>query len=118
MSTVVVDMALCDKTHKITVKLKEDGNLSLHIATDCENIKEYARVLGDTLTIADVTDWMNSKVYNQKNCSAASITCLTPAGIMNAAWLELGMISKTRAADVRANCVRFVREGEDKLIGE
>ncbi len=115
---MIVDMALCNKTHKITVKTKEDGNLSLHIATDCENIKEYAERLGDTLTLDDVTDWMNSKVYDKGNCSVASITCLTPAGIMSAAWLELGMISKSRAEETKANCVRFVREGEDKLIGE
>lgn len=118
MATVVVDMALCDKTHKITVKLKDDGNLSLHIATDCENIKEYAKRLGDTLTVGDVTDWIGSKVYDQENCSAASITCLAPAGIMNAAWLEMGMVSKSRAENVRANCVRFVREGENKLIDD
>ena len=116
MTTVVVDMALCDKTHKITVRLKEDGDLSLHIATNCENIREYAKRLGDTVTVTDVTDWMSSKIYNQENCSAASITCLAPAGIMSAAWIELGMISKNRAEEVRANCVRFVKEGEDKLI--
>lgn len=117
MTIVVVDMILCDKTHKITVKLKEDGDLSLHIATDCDNIKEYARRLGDTLTVTDVTNWKKGKVYDQDICSVVSISCLAPAGIINAAWVELGMISKTKAEEVKANCVRFVKKGETGLIG-
>lgn len=118
MATVIVDMAFCDKTHKVSVKLKEDGDLSVHIATDCDNIKNYAKGLGDTLTVQDVTDWRGSKVYNADICTPASATCLVPAGVINAAWLELGMLSKSRAKDVKANCVRFVKNGETELIGE
>lgn len=118
MAKVVVDMTLCDKTHKITVKLKEDGNMSLHIASDCGNIKEYAKKLGDTLTMNDILDWKISRIYNQEICSAASITCLAPAGIVNAAWLELGMISKTRAKDAKTNCIRFVKKNGDELLDE
>lgn len=118
MAVVIVDMAFCDKTHKVTVKLKEDGNLSVHIATNCEHIKNYATNLGDTLTIEDVTDWRGSRVYNENVCTPASITCLVPAGIMNAAWLELGMLSKSRAKNVKANCVRFVKKDETELIDE
>ncbi|HKM13700.1 MAG TPA: hypothetical protein VJY42_02110 [Candidatus Methanomethylophilaceae archaeon] len=118
MASVIVDMAFCSKTHKVTVKLKEDGDLSVHIATNCDHIKEYAKNLGDTLTIQDVTDWSGSKVYNEAVCKPASITCLVPAGIMNAAWLELGMLSKSRAREIQANCVRFVKKDETKLIDE
>ena len=118
MAKVVVDMTLCDKTHKITVNLKEDGNLSLHIATDCKNIKEYAKKLGDTLTMDDVVDWKISRIYDHDICSAASITCLVPAGVMNAAWLELGMISKNRARDAKTNCIRFVKKNGNELSNE
>ena len=118
MATVIVDMAFCNKTHKVTVKLKEDGNLDVRIETDCENIEDYAKNLGDTLTIQDVTDWKNSKVYNEDVCKPASITCLVPAGIINAAWLELDMLSKSRATKIKANCVRFVKKDENDLIND
>ena len=97
---------------------RDDGDLDVHIATDCDNIREYAEKLGNRLTVMDVTNWKGSRVYNEEICTSASATCLVPAGIMNASWLELGMLSKSRALEVQANCVRFVRKGEDKLIGE
>lgn len=118
MAKVVVDMAFCDKTHKITVNLRDDGDLDVHIATDCDHIREYVEKLGDRLTVMDVTSWKGSRVYDEDICSSASATCLVPAGIMNASWLELGMLSKSRAKEIKANCVRFVRKGEDELIGE
>ena len=35
MAIVVVHMNVCKKTHKITVKQKDDGDFSLHVASDC-----------------------------------------------------------------------------------
>ena len=118
MATVIVDMAFCDKTHEITVELKEDGNMSVHITTDCDNIKNYVKNLGDTLTVQDVTDWRGSKVYNEDVCAPASTTCLAPTGVINAAWLELGMLSRSKAKNVKVNCIRFVKKDETELINE
>lgn len=118
MATVIVDMAFCDKTHKITVKLKEDGDMSVRITTDCVNIKNYAKNLGDTLTVQDVTDWKGSKVYDEDVCAPASITCLVPTGVINAAWLELGMLSRSKAKDVKVNCIRFVNKDGVELIND
>ena len=39
MVIVVVHMNFCKKTHKITVKQKEDGDFSLHVASDCPEVK-------------------------------------------------------------------------------
>lgn len=116
MATVIVDMAFCDKKHKITAKLREDGDLDIHIASDCMHIREYAEKLGETITVMDVTDRNGSRVYDPEICSAASATCLVPPGIINAAWLELGMLSGSRAKQIHANCVRFTDEGSDDLI--
>ena len=56
MAIVVVHMNVCKKTHKITVKQKDDGTFSLHIASDCPEVKDYGKMIGDTLTMEDLTD--------------------------------------------------------------
>lgn len=100
-------MKFCNKTHKITVKQKDDGDLSLHVATDCPEVKEYVKTLGDTLTMDDVTDPHTSRILNPDNMQKVTMTCLAPNGIINAAWLELGMLSSSRAKEIGENTVSF-----------
>ncbi|NLN72379.1 MAG: hypothetical protein GX137_06305 [Thermoplasmatales archaeon] len=107
MGTVLVDMKFCDKKHKITVTEKEDGNLNVHIATNCNHIKDYYKNLGDTLTVEDVTDRKGSKVFDPDVCFPCTITCLVPSGVVSAAWLELGMLSESRAKKIGSNCIVF-----------
>ncbi len=108
MATVVVRMKFCNKTHKITVKMKDDGDLSLHVATDCPEVKHYVEsCLGDTLTMDDITDIQKSRVLDPKNLQKVTMTCLAPNGIINAGWLELGMLSASRAKEVKENVVEF-----------
>lgn len=118
MATVIVDMAFCDKKHRITAKLRDDGDLDIHIATNCVNVKAYADRIGKTVTVKDVTDWHGSKVHNEEMCSVLSSTCLAPSGVISAAWLELGMLSKSKAKKIGANCVRFTEKGSDELIDD
>ena len=42
MAEVIVKMKFYNKTHRITVKMKDDGDLSLHVATDCPEVKYFA----------------------------------------------------------------------------
>src|SRR5574344_1150842 len=99
MAVVVVKMKFCNKTHKITVKQKDDGDYSLHIATDCPEVKDYAKALGDTLTMDDLTSFETSRIFSQDNLKHVTMTCLAPNGVINAAWLEAGMLSKSRAKE-------------------
>lgn len=107
MAVVVVHMKFCNKTHKITVKQKDDGDLSLHVATDCPEVREYVKKLGDTLTIDDITMPHTSKILDHDNLQMVTMTCLAPNGIINAAWLEMGMLSASRAKEVGENTVSF-----------
>ena len=107
MAVVVVKMKFCNKTHKITVKQKGDGDFSLHIATDCADVRDYAKSLGDTLTMDDLTDFATSKIFDFGNCKTITMTCLAPNGVINAAWLEAGMLSKSRAKEIGENVVSF-----------
>ena len=107
MAIVVVHMNVWKKTHKITVKQKDDGDFSLHVASDCPEVKDYAKMIGDTLTMEDITDMRNSKIFSFDNSERVTMTCLAPNGIVNAAWLEAGMISKKLAKDAGQNTVSF-----------
>lgn len=112
MAVVVVKMKFCNKTHKITVKMKDDGDLSLHVATDCPEVKYYAECLGDTLTMDDIMDISTSRVLSPENLKKVTMTCLAPNGIINAAWLETGMMSKKLAKEVGENVISFERVDE------
>ena len=114
MAIVVVHMNFCKKTHKITVKQKDDGNFSLHVASDCPEVKEYAEMIGDTLTMEDLTDIRNSKIFSYDNLERVTATCLAPNGIINAAWLEAGMMSKKMAAEVEENVVDFRKVNDER----
>ena len=107
MTTVVVNMKFCNKTHRITVNMKDDGDLSLKVDSDCPEVMYYAQCIGDTITMEDITDINNSKVLDPENLSKITLTCLAPNGILNAAWLETGMMSKSMAKEVKENTVSF-----------
>lgn len=107
MATVVVKMKFCDKTHKIDVSMRDDGDLDVHIDTDCENVKAFAEKLGPVLTMADVTEREGSKFSDPEILEPLTLTCLTVNGVMDAAWLEMGMLSKSRAKEVGSNEVSY-----------
>ena len=107
MATVIVKMKFCDKTHRITAELKDDGDISIHIESDCDHVMDYAKILGDTVTISDVTDRDGSKVLSPESLQPLTLTCLAPFGVLDAAWLELGMMSKNRAREIGEDVISF-----------
>ena len=112
MTTVFVRMRFCRKAHKITVTQKDDGDFSLEVKSNCDEVMHYAKCIGDTLTMEDLTDIRNSKIFNPENLEKITMTCLAPNGIINAAWLEAGMMSEKMANQVGSNEVRFTIDKE------
>ena len=107
MVSIIVKSKFCDKTHRIDVSMKDDGDLSVHIDSDCDNVKDFAKLLGDTLTIPDVTVRELSKLFDPQITQPLTMTCLVPTGILDAAWLEMGMMSKSRAKLVKSDEISF-----------
>lgn len=107
MATVLVKMRICDFTHKITVTMKDDGDLDVHIVSPCAHVREFAQYLGRTITVADVTDREGSKLFDPEVLKPLTLTCLAPKGVIDAAWLELGMMSKSRAKQVGGNEISY-----------
>lgn len=101
-STVVVKMNTCSKIHRITVSLREDGDLDVSIKSDCKNVQAYAEGI-QKMTMDDATDFCNSVLNRPEYRSILSVPCLVPSGIFDAAWIELGLLSKSLCESVGSN---------------
>lgn len=99
-------MRTCNKTNKVTVWMKDDGNLGVKIVSDCKHVQDYAKKLTE-ITLNDVVDFNGSKVVDPEIRACLSVPCLTPIAVFEAAWLETGMLSKTLVKNVGQNMVTF-----------
>lgn len=111
MATVTVNMRFCEFVHRVTVALRDDGDLDVEIDSPCDNVRDFAKNLGGVLTMADVTERAGSRLTDPDILQPLTLTCLVPNGIYSAAWLELGMLARSRAELVGFNEVRFT-EGD------
>ena len=112
-STVTVRMRTCSKTTRVTAELQDDGDtIKIKIASDCKNVMSYAALLGDTIHVSDVVEWKDSRVVDPEIRQPLSIPCLVPNAIFDAAWEEIGMLSKHLAQDLaKENSLEFGKEG-------
>ena len=105
-NTVVAHMKTCYKTNKVTVWMKDDGNLGVKIVSDCPHVRDYASKLTE-ISVNDVVSFAGSKVVDPDIRASLSVPCLTPIAVFEAAWLELGMLSKNLVNNVGENSVSF-----------
>jgi len=104
-------MRTCGRTARITATKKSDGSISLEIDSDCANVASYAMLLGDMLTEADVIDRAASRVTAPATVRPLTAPCLVPNGVLYAASLELGFLSKRYVQQLGAeDGVEFVRD--------
>jgi hypothetical protein len=106
-STVRVNMNVCDHCTTVRATKKDEMTYEIEITSDCPNIMSMAEKI-DTLSLTDLTDKPNSRLFDIARESEGSANCLVPAGILHAAWIEAGLISKNRALGVKTNNVEFV----------
>ncbi len=95
-------MNTCSKTRRITVTMRDDGDMDVVIVSDCKNVQEYARRL-TRISMEDITDFSKSKINDSNVREPLSIPCLCPLGVFDAAWQEVGMLSKSLCAQVHEN---------------
>ncbi len=105
-NTVVAHMKTCSKTNKVTVWTLDNGNLGVKIVSDCPHVRDYAEKLKE-ISIDDVVSFAGSKVVDPDIRASLSVPCLTPIAVFEAAWLELGMLSKNLVNNVGENSVSF-----------
>jgi len=110
MAKVEVNMKTCSKHHVIEVTMNEEGNLDVKITTDCKHVQEYADKL-KVITIDDVTSFAGSKVEDPDIRATLSVPCLVPNAVFDAAWIEIGMLSKNLCNKVHNN--EIILDGQD-----
>jgi len=106
-TTVKVNMNVCSHCTTVKATQRDDMTYEIEIVSDCPNVKKMAESI-EILDMTDLTDKPNSRLFDIARDSAGSANCLVPAGILHAAWIEAGLISKNRALDVKTNNVEFV----------
>jgi hypothetical protein len=108
MTTKVnVHMSLCNFIAEIEAIAQDEMNYEIRVKSPCERVQDFAKGL-ETLTLIDITDWPNSKVQRRMLEMKLGASCLVPSGIMNAARLEAGLISRSLAEEVKCISIEFV----------
>jgi len=106
-SKVRVDMRLCRHETEIEAKDRGDGVLDITITSECKDIQYFAKLIS-SLGPEDYTDIKASKVYDLASQAKLTPTCLIPAALFNACWIEAGMISKNLAKKEEHICIHFL----------
>jgi hypothetical protein len=108
-SKVKVNMFPCENTSLIEVSKNDDGDFELKITSTCQKAVRFVEGLGP-LTIFDLTDKANSKVFRNFIDSEMSANCLLLPGVMTAAWVEAGMIARSMTRKKIPLNIEFVDE--------
>jgi hypothetical protein len=106
-SKVRIDMKVCEKTTEVEAIDNGDGTYTIRVSSSCPNVREFARTL-EVLAMEDLTDKAHSRVFDRMRVVKMSANCLVPAGILSAAWVEAGLIARSRALGMGANEVHFL----------
>ncbi|MHC1565279.1 MAG: DUF6951 family protein [Candidatus Syntropharchaeales archaeon] len=91
---VTVDVPICGYKAAIRAE-KSGGSIKIDIESDCEHVTQFAEALGE-IEMKDVMHISNNKIMEVAG-KYLTPSCLVPCGIINAARLELGLISRSLA---------------------
>jgi len=86
----------CKNTSEIEVRMTDDGDFIVKVSSSCRKVTNFVEGLGP-LSMTDLTDKKESKVFRNFINSDMSANCLTLSGVITAAWMEAGMIAKSYA---------------------
>ncbi len=100
-------MPLCSHKTMIEAEDRGDGTVTVRIRSSCEHAQHYAELL-DSVTMDDLCEIRGSKILDLASEARITPTCLIPAGVYNACWLETGMISKNLVKTMSSICVHFL----------
>ena len=103
---VIADSSICGYKTLITVN-KEGKVTKINLASNCSYIKHYSKKLAE-VEIKDLYSMADSKIMKAAAESSVSATCIVPTAIMNACWIENGLMSKNLALGKKELKIVFV----------
>lgn len=95
-SKVRVNMFPCENKSVIEVQTTQDGDYVVKVTSTCKKAQTFVEGLG-SLSLTDLTDKKESKVFRDFIGSDMSANCLVLSGLLTAAWVEAGMIARSNA---------------------
>lgn len=95
-SKVRVNMFPCENKTEITVTMNEEGDYIVQAESTCKKALRFLEGLGP-LSITDLSDKRESRIFKDFIASDMSANCLTLPGVLTAAWVEAGMIARSNA---------------------
>jgi hypothetical protein len=93
-SKVQVNMFPCVNKSVIEVKSAEDGSYIVKVTSTCKKAERFVEGLGP-LTLTDLIDKKDGKIFRDFIASDMSANCLMLSGVLTAAWVEAGMIARS-----------------------
>lgn len=108
-SKVEVESRICSHRTVIEVTDNGDGSMAVHIDTDCPSVQTYASLVSK-LDPTDYSEWSDSAVWEMAEKAGLTTTCLIPVALVNACWVEAGMMSKRLAVKEGLICIRFIEQ--------
>ncbi|MCL2786630.1 MAG: hypothetical protein FWD81_05385 [Methanomassiliicoccaceae archaeon] len=99
-------MKTCGKTHVVTVTMNSEGNFDVVIESDCYKVAQFGERL-KYVTMDDIIDFENSRINKREFRGDMSPPCLSPIAVLDAAWIEAGMLSKSLVKRVKENTIDF-----------
>lgn len=108
-SKVRVSMFPCDNKTTITVETREDGDYSIDATSTCSKAERFVKGLG-TLTMEDLTNKREGRIFREFLASDMSCNCLVLSGVITAAWVEAGLIARSNARKGVPLTIEFVND--------
>ncbi len=97
----------CENKSEVEVQSTPDGNYAVKVKSTCKKAEKFVEGLGP-LSITDLTDKKESKIFRDFIASDMSANCLLLPGVMTAAWVEAGMIARSMAKKGIPLSIEFV----------
>ncbi len=108
-SRVRVYMFPCQNKSEIEVSSTTDGLYIVKVKSTCKKADKFVEGLGP-LSIIDLTDKKESRVFRDFIASDMSANCLLLPGVMTAAWVEAGMIARSMAEKGIPLSIEFIED--------
>ena len=94
MSSVIESkMSICQKWIRVTADQKDDGTIGIKVESDCDALQHFAEQL-TSVTVEDVTNFETSTINKESIRGNMSMICVAPIMVYQAAWMEIGMLSR------------------------
>lgn len=103
-STTIAVMNACEKSAKVTVSMREDGDMDVLIESDCDLVRAYGERLS-WISPEDVYGFERSRINSDEIRGNLTPNCIVPNAVYNAAFLEMGLLTKSLAKKSHDNRV-------------